>query len=203
MNVPKTSTSTTSTTTTTTTTNTKVFTVTDLCERSGGDCLGQITAYHCGPHSIKQALRKLGIKGYTEKTIGTYAGTTTSGTGHGGLETAIAKIAKLEGVNLKVTWYNFSDLGSSREARFKKLGELMTASNKSVFCHLLYRNQYGHYEGVKTVNLNNSNLIIPNSLGNRCSSPAYCGYMETRTFGNQVSYIGGISQKSICVITKV
>ena len=55
----------------------------------------------------------------------------------------------------------------------------------------------------KTINVNNSNTVIPNSLGSKCYSPAYCGYMETRPFSKQARYYGGISQKSICVITKV
>ena len=183
-------------------TNTTTFTVSHLCEKTGGNCLGQITGYHCGPHSIKQALRKFGITKYTEATIAGYAGTTTAGTGHGGLETAIATIAKKEGINLKVEWKNLSDFGSTQKERFKKLGELMTTQNKTLFLHLLYRNQYGHYECVKTINTNNSNLTVPNSLGNKCSAPAYCGYMESRTYSTEQSYIAGISQKSVCIITK-
>ena len=197
-----TTTTTTQTTTSTTNSNKTKFTVTTYCESNGGDCLGQITGYHCGPHSIKQALRKFGIKGYSERTIGSYAGTTTAGTGHGGLETAIATIARKEGITLKVTWKNFSDLGNTQRERFKKLGELMTASNTAVFWHELYRNKYGHYSLAKTDNLDNSSLIIANSLGSKCNSPAYCGYMETRSFSTQVSYFRGISQKSICIITK-
>lgn len=196
------SSSTTTNQTTSSNTNKTKFTVTTYCESSGGDCLGQITGYHCGPHSIKQVLRKFGIKGYSEKTIGIYAGTTTAGTGHGGLETAIAKIAKNEGITLKVTWKNFSDLGNTQKERFKKLGELMTASNTAVFWHEYYRNAYGHYSFAKTINLDSSSNIIPNSLGSKCKSPAYCGYMETRSFSTQVSYFRGISQKSICIITK-
>lgn len=180
-----------------------IFTNSKLCEKSGGDCLGQVTGYHCGPHSVKQALRRFGITGYSEKTIGQYAGTTSAGTGHAGLETAIATIARREGITLKVQWYNFSDLGSTQKERFRKYGDLMTDTNKAVFHHELYRNQYGHYSILKTVNTNTSNLTVANSLGSKCGSPAYCGYMESRPFNTQVSYIKGISQKSICVITKV
>lgn len=184
-------------------TNKSYFTINYLCERSGGNCLGQITGYHCGPHSIKQCLRKFGITGYSEKTIGSYAGTTTAGTGHSGLETAIAKIAKLEGITLKVEWKNFSDLGNTVSERFKKYGELITSPNKACFWHEMYRNRYGHYSLPKTVDVKNSNLTIANSLGSKCSAPAYCGYMEKRSFSTQRSYLAGISQKSICIITKV
>lgn len=179
-----------------------VYTNYTLCEKQGGGCLGQTNAYRCGPHAIMQALRKFGITGYSEATIAGYAGTTTAGTGHSGLETAIAKIARLEGVNLQVEWKNFSDLGGSTTERFKTLGEHMTDSHKSVFWHELYRGQYGHYSLAKTVNTNTGNLLVANSLGNRCGSPAYCGYLETRSFSTQVQYFRGISQRSICIITK-
>ncbi len=201
MNINKTTT--TNTTNTTTNSNQTTFTINYLCEKSGGNCLGQITGYHCGPHSIKQCLRKFGITGYSESTIGGYAGTTKAGTGHAGLETAIAKIARLEGITLKVEWKNFSDLGNTVAERFKKYGEIITSSNKACFWHEMYRNQYGHYSLPKTVNTKSGNLVIANSLGSKCSAPAYCGYMENRSFNTQRSYLAGISQKSICIITKV
>ena len=180
-----------------------IFTNTKLCERQGGDCLGQITSYHCGPHSIKQCLRRFGITGYSERTIGSYAGTTSAGTGHYGLETAIAHIAKLEGIQLKVKWINFNDLGNTDKERYKRYGELMTDEDKAVFHHELYKDYAGHYSILKMVNTNNSNLTVANSLGSRCNSPAFCGYMESRPCSTQSRYIRGISQKSICIITKV
>lgn len=180
-----------------------IYTNDKLCENSGGNCLGQITSYHCGPHCIKQALRKFGITNYSEKTIGEYAGTTTKGTSHGGLETAIAKIAKLEGITLKVEWRNFSDLGNTQKERYKKYGELTTDKNKIVFHHEKYRELYGHYSILKLLNLNSSIVRVANSLGSKCKSPAFCGYMENRDFNTQTRYYKGISQKSICIITKV
>ena len=197
------STNTSANTNTNTNTNYTVFTVSHLCERSGGDCLGQSNSTRCGPHSIKQCLRRFGITGYSEATIAGYAGTTSAGTGHGGLETAIATIARKEGITLKVEWKNFSDLGNSQKERFKKYGDLMTDPNKTVFHHELYRNKYGHYSILKKVNTNTSNLTVANSLGSKCGTYAYCGYMESRSFGTQQSYLNGISQKSICIITKV
>ena len=79
----------------------------------------------------------------------------------------------------------------------------MSNPKKGVIIHDLYRNKFGHYETLKTINLNKSNMIVLNSLGSKCGSPAFCGYLETRSMGNMSSYIGGISQKSICIITKV
>lgn len=186
------------------TTNTEhtIFTNTKLCTSSGGNCLGQSTGYSCAGHCILQCVRRFGITGYSEKKIGQYAGTTTAGTSHQGIETAIAKIAQNEGIKLRVTWKNFSDLGSNEKERYKKYGDLMTDPDKAVFHHELYRDQYGHYSVLRQVNTNNNNLVVANSLGNRCSYPAYCGYMENRSFNTQTRYLRGISQKSICIITK-
>ena len=184
------------------TVNYTIFTNTKLCETQKPDCAGQVSSVHCADHCIKQILRRFGITGYSEWTIGKYAGTTSAGTSHQGIETAIAKIAQLEGIKLKVEWKNFSDLGSNSKERWKKYGDLMTDDNKGVFHHELYRNQYGHYSVLKQVNINSMGLIVQNSLGSKCGS-GYCGYMESRSCSTQERYLRGISQKSICIITKV
>ena len=178
-----------------------IFTNTKLCEKQVAGCSGQVSSVHCADHCIKQILRRFGITKYDEWTIGKYAGTTSAGTSHAGIETAVAKIAQLEGINLKVEWKNFSDLGSSSKERWRKYGDLMTDDNKGVFHHELYRNQYGHYSVLKQVNINSMSLIVQNSLGSRCGS-GYCGYMENRSTNTQERYLRGISQKSICIITK-
>ena len=178
-----------------------IFTNTKLCEKQIPDCAGQITPYHCACHAIKQSLRRFGITGYSEKTIGNYAGTTTAGTSHSGIETAIAKIARLEGITLQVEWKNFSDLGNTSKERWTKYGDLMTDDDKAVFHHELYRDYAGHYSLIKQVNVNSMSLIVQNSLGNRYGS-GYAGYMESRSCSTQERYLRGISQKSICIITK-
>ena len=164
--------------------------------------MGQCTAYYCACNSIQQCIYKLTGKVIPESTIAKWAGTTHSGTDHMGIETAIAKFNKTYGYKLKVSWKNFSDLGNSISARFNALDKLIKSSNTAVFCHLLYRNKYGHYEVPQAVNTKDSTLKILNSLGERCNYPAYCGYIETRSFSEQARYIGGISQKSICIIKK-
>ena len=190
-------------TNTTNNNNQTVFTSSPHYESTGCNRMGQCTGYWCACVSFCQILKKFGITKYPQKTIAGYMGTTTAGTGHTGIETGIAKIAKLEGITLKVEWKDFSDLGSTAKERYKALGQLMSASNKGVIIHDLYRNKFGHYETLKSINLNNSNMVVLNSLGSKCNSPAYCGYLETRTMSNMSSYISGISQKSICIITKV
>lgn len=182
--------------------NQTIFTSSPHYESPGCDRRGQCTGYFCACVSYCQLLKKFGITKYSQKTIAGYMGTTTRGTSHNGIETGIAKIARLEGINLKVEWKDFSDLGKTAKERYKALGEIFSNPKKGVIIHDLYRNQYGHYETIKTINLNNNNLIVLNSLGNKCNAPAYCGYLETRSMSNMSSYIAGISQKSLCIITK-
>ena len=53
----------------------------------------------------------------------------------------------------------------------------------------------------KKVNMNNNTVTVLNSLGSKCSAPAYCGSLEVRSFATMESYLRGISQKSICIVT--
>jgi len=168
---------------------------------TGCNKMGQCTPYYCAPCSIRQQLAKQGIDNYTQQTIARYAGTTTAGTSHNGIETAIAMIARKEGIKIKVEWKNFSDLGSTITARFRALGEIISKQNKGVILHTLYQNKYGHYETPQEANMNNNTCLILNSLGSRCNRPAYCGHKENRTFAYLAQNLRGISQKSICILT--
>lgn len=160
--------------------------------------MGQCTGYYCGCNSLQQCFYRLtGIK-VAESTIASVAGTTTSGTDHNGLNTAVAWFNKKYGKNIKITWKNFSDLGSTEAARWKALQQYIDKG--AVFVHLLYRDQWGHYEVPQSVG--SENLKILNSLGDSCGSGTYCGYIETRSKSEQRSYINGISQKSIAILTK-
>ena len=160
--------------------------------------MGQCTGYYCGPNSLQQCFYRLtGIK-VSESTIASVAGTTTSGTDHDGLNTAVSWFNKKYKQNIKITWKNFSDLGSNDTARWKELQNLINKG--AVFVHLLYRDQWGHYEVPKSVG--DSNLSILNSLGDSCGGSTYCGYIETRSKSAQRSYMSGISQKSIAILTK-
>lgn len=165
---------------------------------AGCSGMGQCTPYYCACNSLQQAFYRLTNIHVSESTIASVAGTTTSGTGHQGINTAVAWFNRKYGQNIKITWKNFNDLGSSNSARWSKLNEYATKG--AVFCHILYRNKYGHYEVLKSVNSNN--VTVLNSLGNRCSKPAYCGYIETRSKSNQLSYMRGISQPSVAILTK-
>lgn len=157
--------------------------------------MGQCTSYNCGPNSLQQCLYRLtGIK-VSESTIAQVAGTTTSGTDHQGLNTVIAWFNRKYSKNVKIKWYNFSDIGWS------KLEKFMT--NGAVFCHIKYRRTssfagYGHYE--VPYKISGDNIQVLNSLGDKCNSPAFCGYIENRKKSTQKYYIQGISQKSIAYL---
>lgn len=157
----------------------------------GGGKLGQTNGYRCGPHSLMQCIYRLTGIELSESTLASVCGTTSSGTSHQGLETGLAWFNRKYGYNLKMTWKNKSELTWE---------QIQNAINSgALFFHLLYKFQWGHYEVIKSVG---DSLTILNSLGAYCSYPAYCGYIENRSKSTQQSYINGISQKSVCIITK-
>ena len=181
-------------TTTKTTTTPKLY---SYLTSEGCSGMGQCTGYYCGPNSLQQMFYRLtGIK-VSESTIASVAGTTTDGTDHEGLNTAVSWFNKKYNKNIKITWKNFSDLGSSNSERWTTLKKYI--KNGAVFVHLLYRNQWGHYEVI--LEIRDDDLRILNSLGDYCSYPAYCGYIESRDKSEQIDYINGISQKSIAILT--
>jgi len=152
--------------------------------------MGQCTGFYCACNSLQQSFYRLtGIK-VEEKTIAGWAGTTSDGTDHAGINTAVAKFNKKYNKNIKINWYNFSELNWTKISEFIKKG--------AVFFHLLYRNKWGHYEPIQSVG---DPLKILNSLGDSCGSGTYCGYIENRSKSEQKSYINGISQKSVAVLT--
>ena len=168
----------------------KITPLKEYLTNEGCSGMGQCTGYYCACNSLQQCFYRLtGIK-VDEKTIAGWAGTTSDGTDHYGINTAVAKFNKKYDKNIKITWYNFSELSWDKISDFIKKG--------AVFFHLLYRNKWGHYEPIKSVG---DYLKILNSLGDSCGGSTYCGYIETRSKSEQKSYISGISQKSVAVLT--
>ena len=161
--------------------------------KSGCDNMGQNNGVYCGPHSMQECIRNLTGKVISQSTLASWAGTSSGGTDHQGLETAIAKAAKELGVTLTCKWYNFSELG------WNGVKKIISSNNQDCIIHNLYRDQWGHYE---TINEVNDNINVQNSLGDYCSNGCYCGYIEYRTKSEFESYIYGISQKSVLVITR-
>ncbi|WP_458456071.1 hypothetical protein [Methanobrevibacter sp.] len=162
--------------------------------KQGCDNMGQNNGYYCGCHSLQEIFRNLTGKVVAQSTIAGWAGTTSAGTDHNGLNTAVSKFNKTYGYNLSVEWKNFSDLGWSG------IKKIVNSTNQDCVIHNLYRGTWGHYEVVNSVS--DSNIKVQNSLGDKCSSGCYCGYVENRTPSTFKSYINGISQKSIMVITR-
>ena len=173
----------------------------------GCNKLGQCTGYYCAPHSIHQCLKKLGITKFSENVLAKYCGTTTNGTSHDGINTCIAKVAKETKKQLKVTWKNFSDLGSTKKERYSEFGKLLCKSNTAILLHIGYQGSgysangkvFGHYECLDKVNTSTSMVRALNSLGNHCGT-GYCGHLQERSFDLQSHYLANISQKSVCII---
>ena len=182
-----------------TSTSSNLYTQKGLNHTLGCNGLGQCTPYYCACNSLQQMFHKLSGKTISEKTIAQWAGTTTNGTSHNGINTAIHKYDP----NLKVQWKNFSDLGNTMDSRFKKLGELMSDNNTAIFTHLAYKYRFGHYEVPYQIDTKNKTIKVLNSLGDKTSN-GYLGYIETRTYNLEAEYIrntpGG--QPSVCIIRK-
>ena len=162
---------------------------------TGCNAMGQDTGYFCACSMVQKMMYRLGYK-ISQEELARVMGTTEAGTGHYGIETGVAYCGRKFGVKFNVHWYDFSDLG------WKKMGEFMCKKNTAVGNHVLYRDQWGHYEYPLTVNTSNGTMKVINSLGSSCGS-CYCGYIEERSQSTHRRYINGISQKSVLVIEKV
>ena len=133
--------------------------------KNGCDNKGQNTPVYCACHSLQEVFRNLTNIVVPQSVIAKWAGTTSSGTSHQGIETAVAMFNKTYKKNVKIKWYNFSDLGKNDSARWSKFQSLIT--NGAMFTHMLYRYRYGHYEVPKSVS--GSNVIVLNySVGKAC-----------------------------------
>ena len=163
----------------------------DYLTDTGGGKLGQRTGYTCGPHSLMQCIYRLTGIELSEMELASICGTTSDGTDHDGLATGLAWFNRKYGYNLKMEWKNFSEVGFD--------GTQRAIDNGACFHHILYRNQWGHYEVPKWTN--GDPIYVLNSLGDQCGN-GYCGYIEERSRSTHQSYINGISQKSVCIITR-
>ena len=154
---------------------------------------GQNNGYYCGPHMIQEIIRNLTGKVISQSTLASVIGTTSDGSDHDGLNTAIAWFNRNYGYNLKVEWKNFSDLGWSG------IKKILESSNQDCGLHELYRNTWGHYTNFDKIY--GDYIDVHNSLGDYCDYGCYCGYTEERDKSEAESYLSGISQKSVMVVT--
>lgn len=163
----------------------------DYFTQQGGGYLGQKTGYTCGPHSLMQCIHRLTGEDVSEMTLASVCGTTSEGTDHDGLATGLAWFNREYGYNLKMEWKNFSEVGFE--------GTQQLIDNGACFHHIYYRLYAGHYEVPKWTGWDP--IYVLNSLGDQCGD-GYCGYIEERSRSTHQAYINGISQKSVCIITR-
>jgi len=162
---------------------------------------GQCTSTFCAPHTIHQIAAKWDLEKYADEyRLAGWAGTTSSGTSHAGIETAFYQLGKVAGVKFKLTWKNLSDFGGTLREQMQNIGKILQDKNKCILWHDLYRLKYGHYEIVKLININTLIMLVLNSLGSKCTSTSFCGYDENRNCSTMASYCKGISQKSILIV---
>lgn len=113
----------------------------------------QDTGYTCGPSSVQMVFSALGRVVY-EAYIAKLAGTTTAGTTHGGLASAVQKIDP----SIKITEYSYAGIGIKGIAeKLKKncefLIHLRTGTlTKDAYGKTLWINDYGHYVFLVGVN---------------------------------------------------
>ena len=160
---------------------------------SGCNARGQNNGYYCGCHSLQEVFRNLCDVYVSQSTIASVCGTTTDGTDHDGLNTGVAWFNRKYGKNLSVKWYNFSELGWSG------IKKIINSNNQDCIIRNLYRNTWGHYEVINKIY--DDYCDVQNSLGDYGCNGCYCGYVEERYLSTFKSYINGISQKSVMVIT--
>lgn len=185
-----------STSTNTKTNNSKIFNSTPHPTKKGCGGMGQDTSYYCGVSALQKCLFKFGITDFSQKTLAGWAGTTQAGTSHQGLATAVAMVNKKKGTKIKITEKNFSDIG------WEGVGRILANPKQDIIFHNCYRLKYGHYEVTNQVNLTNNVEKVLNSLGDKCTSSCYCGYVENRTASEFKKYMAAISQKSLIILTK-
>ena len=195
------------------TVNSNIFTSNPHYYEKGCNKLGQCTPYYCGPHSIHQAIRKFNITKYSESDIAKMCGTTTSGSDHKGMLTAISKISKSTGIQLKAEWKTFSSLGKDTNSRFLALGKLISKPNIAMIGHIGYQGAgssatgalFGHYECLDKINDTTKYVRALNSLGTKKSDGSYPGHLQDRTYNLQATFFKNTpgNQPGLLIITKI
>lgn len=163
-------------------------------KKKGCDEMGQNTSYYCACHSFQEVMRNLTGKVVPQKTLASVMGTTTKGTGHSGIHTALAWFNKKYKTKITLQEKYYSDVGQSG------VKKIVDSKNQDIILHINYRNQFGHYEVVNSINKTNNTWKIQNSLGDKCKNGCYCGYVENRSLATEKSYINGKKNVKSCLI---
>lgn len=153
----------------------------------------QSTGYYCADVSIMQCVYELYGRDLSQRQIAQWAGTTTSGTGHSGINQALNTINKKYGYKMKYEWKNFSDVG------WNKLAQICKDPNKTFIMHHMWHSfdgsdSGGHYTTFACI----------------CPSGKYCyeiyslrgASLIKRSFSYMEKCMREISQPSICIISK-
>lgn len=158
----------------------------------------------CALNSIQQSIYKLtGLK-ISESTMYKLGYTGSNGTGHDGINNIIKWFNKQYHHDLKVSWKNLSDFGSSSKEKWTNIGKMMSRADTAIFMHIGYTNGgkscssgdnwHGHYEVFDVVNVGTMYIRALNSLSG--------GYLQDRKISVEECYMKRISQPSICIIQK-
>ena len=163
--------------------------------KHGCDNMGQNTPYFCACHGFQEIIRNLYNIVISQKVLAKIMGTTSSGTDHQGIHTAVAWFNREYNKNLVLTERYFSDLG------VEGLKKIIASDNQDFLTHIAYQLKYGHYENVNSIN--GSTWDIQNSLGSKCENGCYCGHKENRSFATEKAWINAkTGVKSILVFTR-
>lgn len=163
--------------------------------KTGCDNRGQNNGYYCACHMAQEIIRNLTGIVIPQSKIAQIMGTTSEGTGHSGIDTFFAWFNR-NYTNYQLTWVwkYFSEVG------WNGIKRILESSNQDCGLHELYRNTWGHYTNFDKVYTNT--VDVHNSLGSYCNNGCYCGYTENRTKSEAQSYLNGISQKSVIIVTR-
>ena len=149
----------------------------------------QCTDYFCACNSVQCLIKYHTGRYISEYTLASVGGTTTSGTGHYGIECMIDWFNRNYPEQLTIEWANFGDYG------FEGVAALFEQDSTGVFFHNLRKNQWGHYSILREIDMDNEVVVEYNSLSG--------GNLEEHSFGTWREWLGGISQPSLCIIRRV
>jgi hypothetical protein len=159
-----------------------------------GTSLKQINSYFCAPVSITQVWYELFGTDESQTEISKYAGTTTDGTSHNGINTALQKLANKYNKRISIQWKNYSSM------TLQELGEIVADPNRALILHVMWHNinnwndKGGHYTTLACVNPKKGYVYEIYSLSGPELIKRTSDYMKTVT--------SEISQQSVCIITK-